>query len=253
MQSIAISLFLLVCIFGSACLGMLLRTNLPAKHFTDDAKDVLKLAMGLVATMAALVLGLLTASAKTGFDVQTSEVQQGAAKIIQLDRTLARYGPEAKPLRDELKALITLRLQLTWPEEYRSAGSVNVSENPVVQERFIDRLDALEPTNNGQRDLQSTAVQIWHDLLATRWLVSSQAVRPLPALFLIVMFLWLSVLFAGFGLIAARNATTISGLLVCAVVVSTSVFLILEMNRPLDGLIKISSSPMRYALSQLGR
>ena len=93
MQSIAISLFLLLCIFGSACLGMLLRTRLPTAHFNEDSKDVLKLAMGLVATMAALVLGLLTASAKTSFDVETSEVQQGAAKIIQLDRLLARYGP----------------------------------------------------------------------------------------------------------------------------------------------------------------
>jgi len=253
MQSIAISLLLLLCIFGSACLGMLLRTRLPTAHFNDDSKDMLKLAMGLVATMAALVLGLLTASAKTSFDVETSEVQQGAAKIIQLDRLLARYGPEAKPVRDELKALIALRLQLTWPEEYPASGSAKPSESPVVQERFLDHLDALEPKNDTQRDLQSAAVQLWHDLLATRWLVYSQAARPLPTPFLIVMGLWLSVLFAAFGLIAARNATTVAGLLVCAVVVSTSVFLILEMNRPLDGLIKISSLPLRYALSQLGR
>jgi hypothetical protein len=251
MQSIAISLFLLLCIFGSACLGMLLRTRLPTAHFTDDSKDVLKLAMGLVATMAALVLGLLTASAKSGFDVQTSEVQQGAAKIIQLDRVLARYGPEAKPVRDELGALIALRLQLAWPEEYRASGSANASEGPVQSD--FDHQMRVEPKSNAQRELQSTAVQIWHDLLATKWLVYSQAARPLPTPFLIVMGLWLSVLFAAFGLIAARNATTVAGLLVCAVVVSTSVFLILEMNRPLDGLIMISSSPLRYALSQLGR
>src|SRR4029453_5373693 len=253
MQSIAISLLLLLCIFGSACLGMLLRTRLPTAHFTDDSKDVLKLAMGLVATMAALVLGLLTASAKSSFDAETSEVQQGAAKIIQLDRLLARYGPEAKPVRDELNALIALRLQLTWPEEYPASGPDNASDSPVVQERFLDNLDALEPKNTAQRDLQSGAGKIWHDFLATRWLVYSQAARPLPVPFLIVMGLWLSVLFAAFGLIGARNATTVGGLLVCAVVVSTSVFLILEMNRPLEGLIKISSSPLRYALSQLGR
>jgi len=253
MESIAISLFLLLCLSGSASLGYLLRTKLPPEHFADDSREVLKLAMGLVATMAALVLGLLTASAKSGFDLLTSEVQQGAAKIIQLDRALVRYGPEAKALREELKALITLRLQLNWPEEYPASGPAKVSESPSVQEQFLDHLDSLEPINNGQRDLKSAAVQIWHDLLATRWLAYSQAARPLPTVFLIVMGLWLSVLFAGFGLLAARNATTAAGLIVCAVVVSTSVFLILEMNRPLDGVMKVSSSPLRYALSQLGR
>src|SRR4030095_10975338 len=249
MQSIVISALLLMGMFGSACFGMLLRRKLPAAHFTDEAKDVLKLAMGLVVTMAALVLGLLTASAKNGFDLQTSEVQQSAAKIIELDRTLARYGPAAKPIRDELKALISLRLRLSWPEEDRSMSD-KVPESPIVQERFLDHLDALEPKNNAQRDLQSAAAQTWHDLMATRWLVYSQAARPLPTLFLLVMSLWLFVLFAGFGLIAARNATTTSALLICAVIVSTSVFLILEMNRPLNGIIKISSSPLRYALSQ---
>jgi hypothetical protein len=185
--------------------------------------------------------------------LQTSEVQQSAAKIIQLDRTLARYGPEAKPIRDELKALVALRLELSWPEENRTPTSGIVSESPVVQERFFDHLNALEPANNVQRELQLAATQTWNDLMATRWLVYSQAARPLPMLFLLVMSVWLFVVFAGFGLIAARNATTTSALLICAIVVSTSIFLILEMNRPLEGIIKISSSPLRYALSQLGR
>ena len=253
MQSIVIALIVLVCMFSGACLGMLLRRRLPDDHFSDDARDVLKLAIGLVATMAALVLGLLTASAKGGFDLQTSEIQQSAAKIIQLDRLLARYGPEATAVRGQLKELIALRLQLSWPEEMPTSARGEASENPSTQEGFLDRLDALEPRNDIQRDLRATAVQVWHDLLATRWLVYSQAARPLPTPFLVVMALWLSVLFAGFGLLTARNRTTIAAMFVCAVVVSTSIFLILEMNRPLDGLIKISSSPLRYALSQLGR
>jgi hypothetical protein len=239
--------------FAGAWLGLLLRARLPAGHFSDDAKDVLKLAMGLVATMAALVIGLLTASAKSGFDVQTGEVQQGAAKIIQLDRVLARYGEDSKGIRERLKALIALRLQLTWPEESTATATAEEWEALRAQEQFIDQIRALTPQNDAQRDLQSSALQIWGELLATRWLVYSQAARPLPTPFIVVMGLWLSLLFTGFGLLARRNATVVVGILVCALVVSTSIFLILEMNRPLEGLIKISSAPLRYALAELGR
>ena len=96
MQSLTISSIVFACVFGSALLGMLLRTTVPDHHVSQDSKDVVKMAMGLLATMAALVLGLLTASAKSSFDTVDSEVQQSAAHIILLDRVLAQYGPAAR-------------------------------------------------------------------------------------------------------------------------------------------------------------
>jgi hypothetical protein len=116
-----------------------------------------------------------------------------------------------------------------------------------------DKIRDLSPRNDLQREFKSRAVLISSDLLATRWLQIAQLSDPVPLLFLVVLTFWLSILFGTFGLFAPRNATVIAALVLCAVAVSGSTFLILEMHRPFEGLMKISPDPMRYALSQLGQ
>jgi len=96
MSAIAISWIIFACVFGGAMLGMLLRSVVPEHHLSADSKDIVKLGMGLIATMSALVLALLIASAKTSHDTQNGEVIQIAAGFIQLDRVLAHYGPETR-------------------------------------------------------------------------------------------------------------------------------------------------------------
>jgi hypothetical protein len=253
MSSAVIAAIVFVCVFGSALLGTFIRSRLPEHHLSQDSKEVVKLAMGLVATMAALVLGLLTASAKGQFDLQTSELQHGAANVIQLDRALARYGPETREIRDQLKELAASRLHLMWPEEGPAPVTVDVLKDSRPAEGLLERVQALSPQNDAQRAALSTVLQIGHDLISARWLVIVQETSPLPTPFLVVLTLWLSVLFGSFGLFAPRNATVVAALLLCAIAVSSSIFLILEMNTPLHGLIKISSAPLRYALSQLER
>ena len=100
MSALAVSLCVFGCVFAGALAGFALRRNLPEHHFSQDSKNVVQLGTGLIATMAALVLGLLTASAKDKFDLQSDEVKQTAANIVLLDRALARYGPEAQDLRE---------------------------------------------------------------------------------------------------------------------------------------------------------
>lgn len=91
------------CVFGSALLGSYLRRVLPQNHLSDESTGVVKLATGLVATMAALVLGLLISSAKGSFDTMNMELLHSAAAIVRLDRVLARYGPETGEIRSALK------------------------------------------------------------------------------------------------------------------------------------------------------
>src|SRR5271156_1258708 len=101
-----ISWVVFACVFGGALVGMLLRATLPAHHLNADSKDVVKLGMGLVATMSALVLGLLVASAKSSFDAQGAQLKQMSANVVLLDRVLAHYGPETKEARDALRATV---------------------------------------------------------------------------------------------------------------------------------------------------
>ena len=104
MSSTTISLIVFACVFGGALLGIFLHAVLPQNHLTNESKDIVKLGMGLVGTMAALVLGLLVASAKGSYDTQSAELTQMSANIALLDRVLAHYGPETKEARALLHA-----------------------------------------------------------------------------------------------------------------------------------------------------
>jgi hypothetical protein len=176
-----------------------------------------------------------------------------AADIIRLDRVLARYGPETKEIRDLLKRAVAVRIHLLWPEDESAPKNLDSPEMTRATEGLGDKIRDLSPRNDLQREFKSRAVQISSDLLATRWLQIAQLSDPVPLLFLVVLTFWLSILFGTFGLFAPRNATVIVALVLCAVAVSGSTFLILEMHRPFEGLMKISPDSMRYALSQLGQ
>ncbi len=109
-----ISWVVFACVFASALLGIVLRRMLPKHHLSEDSEDVVKLGMGLIATMAALVLALLIVSAKSSHDMQSTEVTEMSADFILLDRTLARYGPETKDVRNLIPVIIASVLDRTW-------------------------------------------------------------------------------------------------------------------------------------------
>jgi hypothetical protein len=254
MSTLEIAGITFVCIFGGALLGMFLQNVLPAHHLSDKSQTSVTLGMGLIATMAALVLGLLTGSAKSSFDNQDGEIKQMSANLILLDRTLAHYGPETANIRDQIRRAIEYKLAVTWPEN-SGAARLDTSENDPAVEGIEDEIRALSPKNDVQRSLQSRAEQITGEVLRTRWLmVGQQAGNAIQPPLLVALVFWLAALFASFGLFAPRNATVIAVLFVSALSVSGAILLILEMNQPFkQGLVKVSSAPLRYTLEHLGK
>ena len=248
MSAIGIGLIVLVCVFGGSILGMVLHTVLPEQHLSADSKDVIKLGMGLIATMSALVLALLTNSAKGSFDTQRNELTQMSASIILLDRVLAHYGPETKDARDLLKGTVNNMINRMWPAE----GS-GPQLQPVAAEAFYDKIQALSPQNDVQRQLQAQAVKISVDIGQSRWLLFEQGGRSIPMPFLVLLIFWVTVIFLSFGLFAPRNATVIVTLFLCALSLSGAIYLILELDHPFGGLVQISSAPLRSALSQIDK
>ena len=248
MSAIGIGLIVLVCVFGGSLLGMFLHTILPEHHLNADSKDVIKLGMGLTATMSALVLALLTNSAKGSFDTQRNELTQMAANIILLDRILAHYGPETKDARDLLKGTVANMINRMWPEE----GSAPLLE-PVAAEAFYDKIQSLSPQNEVQRALQGQALKMSVDIGQARWLLFEQGGRSIPMPFLVLLIFWVTVIFLSFGLFAPRNATVIVTLFLCALSLSGAIYLILELDHPFGGLVQISSAPLRSALSQIDK
>jgi hypothetical protein len=249
-----VALIVFACVFGGALLGMFLRLLTPEHHLSQGSQDVIKLGMGLIATMAALVLGLVIATAKSSYDTQDAAVKHSAAKVLLLDRVLANYGPETKETRDLLRRTVASRLAAIWPEDRarpaRSEGPEAGFEPPRGIEAGILQ---LVPQNDAQRWLRSHALQIGSDLMETRWLMLGGLSRSVPLPFLVVVVFWLTIIFGSFGLLAPRNGTVVAVLFLCALSVAGSIFLILEMDQPFTGLMKISSAPVRYTLSQLGQ
>lgn len=251
MTSITISLIAFVCIFGGTLLGILVRTRLPEHHVSSDAKDVVKLGIGTIATLSALVVGLLIASAKGNFDTMNSELKQAGSRIVLLDRTMAKYGPETAESRQLLRDIVASAIQRVWPEE--KTGPIRQADTGAGFETLQDKLLHLAPQNDLQRWLQSRALQISGEIIEARWLLIEQVGQSaLPMPFLVMLVFWLTIIFTSFGLLAPRNPTVIAVLLVCTLSASGSLFLIQELDRPYEGLIKISSAPLRNALTHLG-
>jgi hypothetical protein len=248
---IAIAVF--ACTFGGALLGMWLRGALPGHHLSEESKDVVKLGMGLIATMTALVLGLVTASAKSAFDEQDAAIKRMSVSVLALDRTLARYGPETKPIRDLLRSTLAYRLETTWPEDSSRDVRVETLETTPTVEGIEDAVRNLTPQTDAQRAFQSRALAATSDLLDMRWSVFGSVVNAIPTPFLVIVVLWLAVIFWSFGLFAPRNATVVAVLVLCALSVAAAILLILEMERPYDGIMKISSAPLRFTLAHLGQ
>ena len=253
MSPLTIASIVFVCVFGAGVCGLLLRSLLPEHHLSENSMGIVNLGAGLIATLAALVLGLLIASAKNSFDRIGDQVTQTAAKVVMLDRTLALYGPETKEARDLLRSAVASAVELTFSEHGSQVAELDAPEKLTRIEQFQDKLWALSPRTDAQRALQSHAVELSNEVAQMRWLVIAQGEGSMPTPFLVVLVLWLVILFAGFGLVTAKNSTVVAVLFLCALSVSGSMFLIEEMNRPLQGLMKISGAPMRNALSHLGQ
>jgi hypothetical protein len=232
---------------------MVLRAVLPEAHLSNDSRDVMKMGTGLIATMAALVLGLLIASAKSTFDAQKSGFQQLSTNVVLLDRALAHYGPEAKEARELLRRAVATTLDQLWPTDGSRSSGVDSPEISAAADALISAIQSLAPRNDAQRSIQAQALQIGTDLGRTRWQLSQRDEGSIPLPFLVVLIFWLTVLFMSFGLFSPRNATVLTVLFVCALSVAGALFLIVDLGQPFRGLFQIPSTPLRTALSHLGQ
>jgi hypothetical protein len=253
MNSMATFIIALASTFGFSVLGSLIATALPKQHLSGESKDFIKLGAGVIATLTALVLGLLLGSAKSSYDNINSIVIQNAARIISIDGALRQYGPEAGDLRVLLQHALANRIQKIWPNEQVSKLTIEELDSSSLPEVFLGRVRDLKPTNDSQRLAQSFIIQLTREFVQNHHILIEQSISAFPPLFQIIMLCWMASLFGTYGLFCPRNPTVFIVLLVCALSVSSAVFLINELFRPFDGLIRISGAPMLNALQHLAR
>lgn len=251
MSSLEISGLAFAVVLGSALLGAAIRSALPTHHLKDESKDLLKLALGFIGTLIALVLGMLIASSKTYYDTQAAEVNQIAAQIMLLDRTLAHYGPETLPARAGLRKMVGQAVERTWAG--RRSGEPALGAPAYESEAVYETLQQLSPRNEAQTFFRAQALNLVTALAQTRWLMYEQAVNKMPSALLFMLVFWLGAVFVGFGLLAPSHATTAATVLLCAISVAGAILVMLEMYDPYHGLIQISRAPIEVMLTHLGQ
>ena len=250
MNSTIASLITFVTVFAAALIGMRVRRLLPEDHVLADQKEVIRLTTGLIATMAALVLGMLVSSAKVYYDARKNDVAEISSEIVAIDQTLARYGTETREIRMEFRQLVQAGLDNTWPGDSSHRSELRPRKQGEI---VLDHLDLLTPKNDAQAALKMQTASMLLAFRKAQWLMflkSEQNVVPLPLLVIVVS--WLAVIFASFGLFASPNSTVVVVFALGAIAVSSAILIILEMYKPFGGLLRIPPTPILNALSQLG-
>jgi hypothetical protein len=246
-----IGLIAFCCIFGAGLVGFLLGSILPRSHLTEATQKSVQTTMNVAGILAALVLGLLIASTKTNFDTSSREIEQFGASLTLLDRELLHFGPEAKDVRDELRAFTERKIALTWPTDGRIRPLMHDAQAVQMLDDVEDRLRTMSPQTEAHRAGRKSALKLIRELKRTSRLLAVQQGSETPRAFLIVVVFWLSMLFISYAIFAPLNATVVAAMLICAVSVSVAVNLIFDMDQPFVGFVRVSPAPMQQALEQM--
>jgi len=247
MTSTTASVISFGCIFGGSLIGIALRSALSDRTLNSEKKDVLRLALGLITTLSALVLGLLISTAKGSYDNKRTQVKQIATNVIFVDRALKVYGPDASGVRKALQGQVAA---LIAQIEFSGAGSSTVRPSAQTDlSDFYRMVLQLSPRDEGQRTLKAEVLRSSLEIGRIRASTLARESTSIPVPFLVILVFWLTTLFAGFGLFATRDLLTVVALCVCALTVSTAIFLIFDMDQPLTGFMKLSIEPIRNALA----
>lgn len=251
MNSTLTALAISLSLFATVALGIYCRKLLPRHHLNKVTREAVTLAMGLVATMAALLLGLLVSSAKGTYDASRNEVIQLAAKVAYLDRTLALYGPETASIRGLLRDNITEGVRFLW--QGRQESLATFTPNMRVTHDIYEAMNKLAPRDDTQRTFKVQAMDTAGDLGRIVTILRIQAVPSISLPMLVVVVSWLVIIFFSFTLFSPANLTATVALFASALSVSGAFFLILELDHPFGGLIRVPIEPMLNALGQLAQ
>lgn len=252
MNAVPISAIIIIILFGSALVTMFAARFLPDHHLSPETKSVVSVSVAVVGTLSALVVGLLISTANSSFMAKAQEIADISADVISLDRLMRRYGPEAEDGRVLLHHYTAAKLKDLFPENSDQAPDMGDIATVSMLEELQNKILAFIPANDRQRWLQAQSLQLTAAIMATRWQLAHENVSTPRPLLLLVLF-WFVIIFASFGLFAPRNITSIVAIFLCSVGVGSAIRVITELQEPFGGSIRVSNTPLTYALEVIGR
>lgn len=245
-----IGLIVLIAILAGAFAGAALRDYLPKHHLTDETKNLVSVSTAVVATVSALVLGLLISNANAKFTRLGGEVTTLSAEILRLDHMLTRYGAKAEPARNTLLQYAAHKAADLFPDDAADVRLSNPSTYELLQQ-FEDMLLGLKPADSRDQWWLTQATTLAAKIGDTRWQLAQETGQGTPKAFVALLVFWLALLFASFGLFAPRNLTSAVTLTLCALAVAGAVAMFLELEQGFGKLVRISPDPMRHAVKTL--
>jgi hypothetical protein len=237
-------------VLAGALAGAAIRQRLPAHHLTDETKNLVSVSMAIVATISALVLGLLISNANSSFISLGGEVTTLSSQILRLDHLLRRYGPETKEARQTLRQFADRKVVDLFPDDTEDLHLNNPSTYEQLQ-RLEELMLELKPANPRDQWWFGQSFTLAGKIGDTDWLMAQQVGQGTPKAFIVLLVFWLTSLFASFGLFSPQNVTSITFLTLCALAVAGAIGMILELEKGFGGLIHISPQPMRQAVAAL--
>jgi hypothetical protein len=252
MNSLAIVFSVIAMIFASSIGGMLVRRKFGEHLLPANTTSLIQFVLGLTASLSALVLGLLVASSFTLFNAQKTGVETLSARAVELDRLLRQFGPEAAPGRQAIKNALTENYRLIWGRAGSNLDSLGIGQVVASSDEFVTLQDTLVANTEAKKRILSRIEQAAQSMQQTRDLMSLQIASPVTWPLLVILTVWISILFFGYGLLSDLNGVAISGMAGGALVVGCAIFLILDLSHSYSGLIRIPSTAIETAIKVVG-
>lgn len=235
--------------FVCAMAGLALQHFVPTQ-VVADGRGAVGSVIGVLATLLALVLGLLIWTSYGVFATQQTEAQTLSVTTLQLDYLLEEYGPEATPGRLGLRGAV-----LRSRERYFGGRTPETELSFALAREKLHDIDtffaSLHPADDERKQLLAAAKPMATSIVHTQLLMSRQLVNPVPELLLVMVQMWSSLLFLGFGVSGNVSPLSIVADAAGAFAISSAIFLIIEFSEPYSGLFRISSSGIDKVIAEL--
>jgi hypothetical protein len=175
--------------------------------------------------------------------------------VMELDRALADFGPEANPLRAQIREGTAKAIDEVWGASetdgnFAATNFAAALHNVRAREKA---LDALQPVTDEQKRVLGAAKSASDALGEARMQMSLALTAPVSYPLVLTVVAWVACLFCGFGLTARATFTSLVAMAVGAVAVASAVLLILSLSSPYSGLFRASSAPLEQALAVMGK
>ena len=245
-----IVLLVFAVILSGAFVGALVRRRVPQHNLTEETKSMVSVSMAVIATISALVLGLLLSNANSSFNAVQGQVNFISAEILRLDQLLRRYGSETKPAREKLRQYAERKRDALFP---KNPADFHLGDQPTYEllQEVEDLVLAIKPSNARDQWWLAQATTLASKIGDARFLLAQQAGQGTPIPVVLLLVLWLTLLFASFTLFAPSNIISTATLTLCALAIAGAVGMILDLERGFGGLVHVSPQPMNHAVEIL--